>query len=86
MKKQMIIDFEDRLPQVSDLECGYLYKALTGGLRMIKIWTPCTKLLTVVIKSLFGVKDAYLQKVGINEKHVHCCTCSVLAKNKVFQP
>ena len=26
MKKQMIIDFEDRLPQVSDLECGYLYK------------------------------------------------------------
>ena len=26
MKKQMIIDFEDRLPQVSDLKCGYLYK------------------------------------------------------------
>ena len=26
MKKQTIIDFEDRLPQVSDLECGYLYK------------------------------------------------------------
>lgn len=26
MKKQMIIDFEDRLPQVSDHECGYLYK------------------------------------------------------------
>ena len=26
MKKQMIVDFEDRLPQLSDLESGYLYK------------------------------------------------------------
>ena len=26
MKKQMIVDFEDRLPQLSELECGYLYK------------------------------------------------------------
>ena len=29
MKKQMIVNFEDtqdRLPQLSDLECGYLYK------------------------------------------------------------
>ena len=26
MKKQMIDDFEDRLPQLSDLECGYLFK------------------------------------------------------------
>ena len=73
-------------PKCPTLNVGIYTKALTDGFRMIKIWTPCTELLTVVIKSLFGVKDAYLQKVGINEKHVHCCTCSVLAKNKVFQP
>ena len=73
-------------PKCLTLNVGIYTKALTGGLRMIKIWTPCTELLTVVIKSLFSVKDTYLQKVGINEKHVHCSFCRVSAKNKVFQP
>ena len=40
---------------------GIYTKALKGGLRMIKTWIACTMLLIVVMKSPFGVKDAYLK-------------------------
>ena len=91
MKKQIL---KISYPMCLTLNVGIYTKALT------KRWIEddqdldaMYRALTVVIKSLFGVKDAYpntylnhLQKVGINEKHVHCCTCSVSAKNKPFQP
>ena len=56
--KQIIIDFEDRLPHVSDLKCGYLLlRWIEDDHNLDAMYR--TELLTVVMKLLFGVKDAY---------------------------